>query len=96
MNILTHCSDDSNLLSIEDALEQLTKDIQDSNETNGLKNTILNCFSVCFLFTSNLLKFHDIDTKLSNEIIYNLIKRPHTVNKMVRHFVSVSKFSEMV
>tara|TARA_R110002072_G_C7748454_1_gene517246 strand:- start:193 stop:432 length:240 start_codon:yes stop_codon:yes gene_type:complete len=45
---------------------------------------------------TDLLKFHDIDTKLSNEVIYNLIKRPHTVNKMVRHFVSVSKFSEMV
>ena len=45
---------------------------------------------------SNLLKFHDIETKLSNEVIYNLIKRPHTVNKMVRHFVSVSKFVEMV
>jgi len=39
----------------------------------------------------DLMKYYEIETKLTNEVIYNLVKRPNTVNKLIRKFVKVEK-----
>ena len=37
------------------------------------------------------MKYYEIEVKLTNEVIYNLVKRPNTVNKLIRKFVKVEK-----
>ena len=39
----------------------------------------------------DLMKYYEIEVKLTNEVIYNLVKRPNTVNKLIRKFVKVEK-----
>ena len=37
---------------------------------------------------------YGITIKVNNQIIYNLIKRPYTVNKLLRNFCHVEKYKK--
>ena len=58
----------------------------DCDTYEGLKmkeliNQIKECFNVMY----------GISIKVNNQVCYNLIKRPHTANKLLRNFCEIEK-----
>ena len=48
-----------------------------------LINKIKECFNIMY----------GISIKVNNQVCYNLIKRPHTANKLLRNFCKVEKYN---
>jgi len=64
------------------------KEFTDYETYEGLKmveliNQIKECFNVMY----------GITIKVNNQVCYNLIKRPHTANKLLRNFCKVEKYN---